>query len=187
MLVRRPPHEVFEALADPSITTRFWFTKSTGRMAEDAVLTWEWEMYRASGRVWVKEVQADRRIRFTWDGYDPSHPTTVEFQFIPYENDTTYLQVTETGFTGDADTQVRKALDSTAAFTFWPRPRRAPPGHATTWRVPLDAHPPTLPPPAPGGSLRRGSNRQAGRTPGDAGQAASAPGRPSGRLRRVSD
>ena len=150
MLVRRPPHEVFEALADPSITTRFWFTKSTGRMAEGAVLTWEWEMYRASGRVWVKEVQADRRIRFTWDGYDPSHPTTVEFQFIPYGNDTTYLQVTETGFTGDADTQVRQALDSTAGFTFLLSSLKAALEHDITLRVTLDAHPPNLQTPAPG-------------------------------------
>jgi uncharacterized protein YndB with AHSA1/START domain len=150
MLVRRPPHEVFEALADPSITTRFWFTKSTGRMAQGAELTWEWEMYRASGRVWVKEVQADRRIRFTWDGYDPSHPTTVEFQFIPYENDTTYLQVTETGFSGDADTQVRRALDSTAGFTFLLSSLKAALEHDITLRVTLDAHPPNLQTPAPG-------------------------------------
>jgi uncharacterized protein YndB with AHSA1/START domain len=150
VLVRRPPHEVFEALADPSITTRFWFTKSTGRMAEGAELTWEWEMYRASGRVWVKEVQADRRIRFTWDGYDPSHPTTVEFQFIPYENDTTYLQVTETGFTGSADTQVRRALDSTAGFTFLLSSVKAALEHDITLRVTLDAHPPNLQTPAPG-------------------------------------
>jgi len=150
MLVRRPPHEVFEALADPSITTRFWFTKSTGRMAQGAELTWEWEMYRASGRVWVKEVQADRRIRFTWDGYDPSHPTTVEFQFIPYENDTTYLQITETGFSGDADTQVRRALDSTAGFTFLLSSVKAALEHDITLRVTLDAHPPNLQTPAPG-------------------------------------
>lgn len=150
MLVRRPPHEVFEALADPSITTRFWFTKSTGRMAQGAELTWEWEMYRASGRVWVKEIQADRRIRFTWDGYDPSHPTTVEFQFIPYENDTTYLQITETGFSGDADTQVRRALDSTAGFTFLLSSVKAALEHDITLRVTLDAHPPNLQTPAPG-------------------------------------
>ena len=150
MLVRRPPHEVFEALADPSITTRFWFTKSTGRMAQGAELTWEWEMYRASGRVWVKEIQADRRIRFTWDGYDPSHPTTVEFQFIPYENDTTYLQITETGFSGDADTQVRRALDSTAGFTFLLSSLKAALEHDITLRVTLDAHPPNLQTPAPG-------------------------------------
>ena len=150
MLVRRPPHQVFEALADPSITTRFWFTKSTGRMAQGAELTWEWEMYRASGRVWVKEIQADRRIRFTWDGYDPSHPTTVEFQFIPYENDTTYLQITETGFSGDADTQVRRALDSTAGFTFLLSSLKAALEHDITLRVTLDAHPPNLQTPAPG-------------------------------------
>jgi uncharacterized protein YndB with AHSA1/START domain len=88
---------VFEALADPSITTRFWYTKSTGRMVEGAELTWEWEMYVASGKVRVREVQPDRCIRFSWDGYDPSHPTAVQFQFVPYENDTTYLHITETG------------------------------------------------------------------------------------------
>lgn len=65
LLIRRSPHDVFEALADPSITTRFWYTKSTGRMVEGAELTWEWEMYGVSGKVWVKEVQADRRIRFS--------------------------------------------------------------------------------------------------------------------------
>ena len=26
MLARRPPDDVFEALADPSVTTRFWYT-----------------------------------------------------------------------------------------------------------------------------------------------------------------
>ncbi len=144
VLIRQPPHEVFEALADPSITTRFWYTKSTGRMAEGAELTWEWEMYRASGRVWVKEVEPDRRIRFSWDGYDPAHPTTVQFQFIPYENDTTYLRITETGFTGDADTQVSRALESTAGFTFVLSALKAALEHDITLRVTMDAHPPRL-------------------------------------------
>ncbi len=55
LLIRRSPHDVFEALADPSITTRFWYTKSTGRMVEGTELTWEWEMYDASGKVWVRD------------------------------------------------------------------------------------------------------------------------------------
>jgi len=73
LLIRRSPHSVFEALADPSITTRFWYTKSSGRMMEGAELTWEWEMYHVAGKVWVKDVETDRRIRFSWEGYDPSH------------------------------------------------------------------------------------------------------------------
>jgi uncharacterized protein YndB with AHSA1/START domain len=149
MLIRRPPDDVFEALADPSITTRFWYTKSTGRMTEGAELTWEWEMYGASGRVWVKQVEPARRIRFSWDGYDPSHPTTVEFQFIPHQDDTTYLRVTETGFTGDADTQVSRALESTAGFTFLLSSLKAALEHDITLRVTMDAHPPGLQLPSP--------------------------------------
>jgi uncharacterized protein YndB with AHSA1/START domain len=150
MLVRRPPDDVFEALADPAVTTRFWYTKSTGRMAEGAELTWEWEMYRASGRVWVKEVQPGRRIRFAWDGYDPAHPTTVEFQLIPHENNSTYLRITETGFTGDADTQVSRAIESTAGFTFLLSSLKAALEHDITLRVTADAHPPGLQLPSPG-------------------------------------
>ena len=32
MLIRKPVKEVFEAFIDPSITTKFWFTKSSGRL-----------------------------------------------------------------------------------------------------------------------------------------------------------
>jgi uncharacterized protein YndB with AHSA1/START domain len=149
MLVRRAPHDVFEALADPSVTTRFWYTKSTGRMTEGAELTWEWEMYRTSGRVWVQQVQPGRRIRFSWDGYDPAHPTMVEFEFIPYENTATYLRITETGFTGDADTQVSRALESTAGFTFLLSSLKAALEHDIILQVTADAHPAGLQMPAP--------------------------------------
>lgn len=89
LLIRRPPHEVFEAQADPSITTRFWYTKSTGRMAHGAELTWTWEMYRVSAQVRVKEVQLARRIRFSWDGYDPAHPPPSSSSSFRMSNDTT--------------------------------------------------------------------------------------------------
>jgi uncharacterized protein YndB with AHSA1/START domain len=144
MLMRRPPHVVFEALADPSITTRFWYTKSSGRMEEGAELIWEWEMHNASSKVRVHEVEPDHRIRFSWDGYDRRHPTTVEFLFVPYENDTSYLRITETGFTGDADTQIKRALNSTAGFTFLLSSLKAGLEHEITLSVTEDAHPPRL-------------------------------------------
>jgi hypothetical protein len=60
-----------------------------------------------------------RKLRLTGasaspEGYDPAHPTMVELQFIPHENDTTYLRITETGFTGEPDTQASRALEPTA-------------------------------------------------------------------------
>jgi uncharacterized protein YndB with AHSA1/START domain len=114
MLIRRPPAEVFEAFVDPAITTRFWFTHSTGKMTPDADLRWEWEMYGVSTAVSVQEVEDDRRILFTWND---DKPTTVELRFIPWENDTTYVRVTETGFAGSGDDVLAHVTASTGGFT----------------------------------------------------------------------
>lgn len=34
MLIRKPVSEVFEAFVNPDITSRFWFTKGSGRLQE---------------------------------------------------------------------------------------------------------------------------------------------------------
>jgi uncharacterized protein YndB with AHSA1/START domain len=77
LLIRRPQHDVFEALADPTITTRFWYTKSTGRMVKGAEITWTWEMYNVSTTVNVKEVQDDKRILFSWGQYSVASSITA--------------------------------------------------------------------------------------------------------------
>jgi uncharacterized protein YndB with AHSA1/START domain len=141
LLMRKPPADTFAAIADPAITTRFWYTKSTGPMTEGAELTWEWEMYGASSRIRVQEVEQDRRIRFSWSGYDPEHPTIVEFRFIPWQDDTTYLRVTETGFSGDGDAMAGRLADSTAGFSFLLASLKAFLEHGIELGVVADAHP----------------------------------------------
>jgi uncharacterized protein YndB with AHSA1/START domain len=44
MLIRKPVAEVFEAFVNPDITTKFWFTKSSGRLEAGKQVQWEWEM-----------------------------------------------------------------------------------------------------------------------------------------------
>jgi uncharacterized protein YndB with AHSA1/START domain len=115
MLVRRPPGDVFRAIADPDVTTKFWFTKSSGNVVPGAALRWEWEMYGVSANVSVREVDEDSRIVFDWgDGEDT---TTVEFRFVPMEDGATYVQVTETGLSGDGDEIVSRVAGSTGGFT----------------------------------------------------------------------
>ena len=41
MLVRQPLYKVFDAFVDPTITTRFWFTRSSGKLEPGARATWE--------------------------------------------------------------------------------------------------------------------------------------------------
>jgi uncharacterized protein YndB with AHSA1/START domain len=116
MLIRKPVAEVFEAFVNPEITRRFWFTGSSGRVAAGEHLTWTWEMYAHSIEVDVKEVEEGKRILIEWGNYGTM--TSVEWIFTPYENDTTYVTITNSGFQGDGDKVVKDALDSKGGFTW---------------------------------------------------------------------
>lgn len=144
MLIRRPARDVFQAIVDPAVTSKIWYTKSSGKMTPGAELTWEWEMYGASTQASVKEVDENSRIVFTWGNYTPDNPTTVEFRFIPMPDGTTYVQVTETGFTGTGDELVRYVTDSTGGFTFLISALKALLEHNIVLGLVTDAHPSDL-------------------------------------------
>ena len=116
MLIRRPAAEVFEALVDPAVTSRFWFSKGSARLEAGKRVRWEWEMYGASAEVEVKAVEENRRILIEWNG--PDHPTPVEWTLEPRGEDRTFVTVRNWGFHGDADAVVAAALDSAGGFTF---------------------------------------------------------------------
>ncbi len=116
MLIRKPVAEVFEAFINPEITTKFWFTKSSGRIKAGKQITWNWEIYNISVPVNVREVEENRRILIDWGNYDSA--TTVEWIFTPYGNDATYVSITNFGFKGDGDKLVSDVLDSKGGFTW---------------------------------------------------------------------
>jgi uncharacterized protein YndB with AHSA1/START domain len=115
MLIRRPVAEVFAAFIDPEITTKFWFTKSSGRLEDGKQAQWEWEMYNVSIPVTVKAIEPERRIVIAWPGY--SALTTVEWTFEPHPEGGTFVSITESGFVGSGDELVKQAADSTQGFT----------------------------------------------------------------------
>ena len=96
MLIRRPAADVFEAFVNPDITTKFWFTRSSGRLEVGKHVQWDWEMYNASAQVSVKEIEQNRRILIEWSAYGA--PTTVEWLFTPRPDNTTFVSVTNAVF-----------------------------------------------------------------------------------------
>jgi uncharacterized protein YndB with AHSA1/START domain len=114
MLIRKPVGDVFEAIVNPNITTKFWFTKSSGRLELGKTVQWEWEMYNASTQVTAKAIEPNKRILIEWEGY--SRPTNVEWKFTSLENGT-FISVTESGWTGSGDQLVKYVADSTQGFT----------------------------------------------------------------------
>ncbi len=115
MLIRKPVAQVFEAFINPDITTKFWFTKSSGRLEVGKQVQWDWEMYGISIPVTAKVIETNKRIVIEWPGY--GSPTTVEWIFAPQEDGTTFVSITNAGFTGDGDALVKQATDSTQGFS----------------------------------------------------------------------
>lgn len=114
LLIRRPVAAVFEAFADPATTTRFWFTRSTGRLVAGGEVDWEWEMYGASTKVRVLAVEPNRLIRIDWD--TEKDPTRVEWRFSERGSGQTWVEVENRGFSGDEQARLATALDSTGGF-----------------------------------------------------------------------
>ncbi len=61
-----------------------------------------------------KAVEHNKRILIEWEAYGA--PTPVEWTFTARSDDTTFVSITNTGFSGDGDEIVKQALDSTEGF-----------------------------------------------------------------------
>jgi uncharacterized protein YndB with AHSA1/START domain len=116
MLIRKPVADVFAAFIDPTITSKIWFTKGSDKLAPGKRIRWEWEMYNASADVDVIAIEQNKRILIEWSAYGA--PTTVEWLFTARPDDTTFVTITNAGFTGDGDEVVQQAISSTEGFTF---------------------------------------------------------------------
>lgn len=115
MLIRKPVSEVFEAFVNPAITSKFWFTKGSGRLEPGRKIRWDWEMYGHAVEVSVKAVEKNERIAIEWGADDAR--TTVEWAFTSRPDGTTFVSLANAGFGGDGDAVVKQALDSTGGFT----------------------------------------------------------------------
>jgi uncharacterized protein YndB with AHSA1/START domain len=116
MLIRRPVAEVFEAFVNPAITSRFWFSKGSGRLVVGQQVSWTWEMYGFSVQVNVKAVEPNDRILVEWSAYGV--PTPIEWIFKPRPDGTTFVSVTNKGFPGTEAEAMQHALDAIEGFAF---------------------------------------------------------------------
>lgn len=111
MLIRKPVHEVFEAMVNPDITSKFWYSKGKGRLDKDEKVIWIWEWYGVSGEATVQKVVPDQSVDFTWGEED--NPTHVHISFEPKGDNTTFISVEETGFREDMPDLIEKIVGQT--------------------------------------------------------------------------
>jgi uncharacterized protein YndB with AHSA1/START domain len=98
--MRKPPHEVFEAIVDPSIMCNYFISESSGRMEEGEEVTWKFPEMDIRFPVQVTKIVKNSFIGFTW-GDEKEGFTKVEIQLIPKEGNETFVKVHEGTKTDD--------------------------------------------------------------------------------------
>ncbi len=116
ILVRRPIEEVFNAIVDPTVMSKFWFWRTDVGLSEGTTSTWF--VGDATGaieiEVRVKLLEHPNRLEMEW-GHGTQF-TNVVWTFFEHEPNVTRLVVEERGFAGSRDEIFAQALDSTAGF-----------------------------------------------------------------------
>lgn len=92
--VQRPPHEVFEAIADPGKMSHYFISRSTGRMEPGRELTWHFPEFEQGSQVRIGHIDTDRYISFYW-GADPANLQLVEITLFDKGENGTHVTVTE--------------------------------------------------------------------------------------------
>ncbi|QDP42174.1 polyketide cyclase [Radiobacillus deserti] len=112
MLIRRPVEEVFDAFVNPEITTKFWFTKSSGTLAKGKVIRWEWKMNGVWDKIFVRDLEVNRRIVIEF-----SDRTFMEWTFLEKPENHTFVRIEHYGFDSYNVASVNRAMDSMGNLT----------------------------------------------------------------------
>jgi uncharacterized protein YndB with AHSA1/START domain len=113
MLIRKPIDLVFNAFIDPTITTQFWFTHSSGNLQLHKEVEWIWEMYQVVTPVLVMDLIFNEKISIDWG----NSATKVDFLFKQIDETSTYVTIYHYGFPEKGTDLVEKIKDSTGGFT----------------------------------------------------------------------
>ena len=109
MIVDRPVHEVFEAVADPKELSSYFTTGgASARLEAGKTVTWDFHDYPGAFPVHVKDVVPDERIMFEGQGDEPGakRDISVTMTFTSVEDGRTKVEVAETGWS-DSDAGVK--------------------------------------------------------------------------------
>ncbi len=112
MLIRRPVEEVFAAFIDPDVTSKFWFSRGTSKLENDAQVTWYWDWYNVSAELRVLRLVENRAIEIEWG--EDSQKVLWEFEEVL---DGTMTAISITGFSGSDNEVLAQAIDSKGGFS----------------------------------------------------------------------
>lgn len=91
--IQKSPHEVFEAIVDPSKMSNYFISRGSGRLEDGKQIIWRFPEFDFEFPVKVAKVETDRFVSFWWesDGID----LLVEMTLTPRGSGSTVVRITE--------------------------------------------------------------------------------------------
>ena len=114
--VRAAPTEIFDAFADASQMSKFWFTRRDDGLKEGEPVTW----FLGPGDdayafdIQVLGLSRPNRIVIEWENGEDL--TRVAWTIEETEQGDSIVRIVESGFSGDEESIIERVLDSTGGF-----------------------------------------------------------------------
>jgi uncharacterized protein YndB with AHSA1/START domain len=68
MGILKPEREIFEAIVNPELMSKYFISASTGKMESGKTLTWTWPDFDGEIQIKVGKVEKDKVVSFEWNG-----------------------------------------------------------------------------------------------------------------------
>jgi uncharacterized protein YndB with AHSA1/START domain len=68
MGILKPAKEIFEAIVNPELMSKYFISSSTGKMESGKTLTWTWPDFDGEIQIKVGKVEKDKVVSFEWNG-----------------------------------------------------------------------------------------------------------------------
>lgn len=98
--ISKPIHDVFEGIVDPAKMSNYFISKSTGRMEEGKILTWNFPEFEEGFPIKIGKIETDKYISYYWDNGDIKD-LLVEITLSPKGADKTLVSITEKSMVND--------------------------------------------------------------------------------------
>lgn len=116
MKIYKPVDVVFEAIVSPEKMGGYWFSSGTSRVEQGKKITWKYDEYNAEGDIFVLNVEENKEIVFYWGGQDQE--TTVTLVFNAVDEESTILEVIESGFKADDPDVMAKMMGQKEGWVY---------------------------------------------------------------------
>ena len=90
--IQKPIEEVFEGIVDPAKMTKYFISKSSGRLESGKELIWEFPEFADKFPVKEIKIETNRSIAFVWD---PETVVNITLEKLP--DNSTIVRVNENG------------------------------------------------------------------------------------------